>query len=87
MGLDDEQRIHLKNVLASGDKLKTSDLLCCYYPEELAPLEGNDRNKTPNKHLSDLASLGLVAYEQNDGRKGGKGDGGEPAAVHHGAAP
>ena len=50
-------------------------------------MEGNDRNKTPNKHLSDLASLGLVAYEQNDGRKGGEGDGGEPAAVHHGAAP
>lgn len=73
LGLDDEQRIHLEDVLASQSKLKTSDLIY-FYTERIAPTEGNDRNKTPNNRLNDLYMLGLVECEQNDGRKGGKGD-------------
>ncbi len=63
LDLDDEKRIHLEEVLKSGSKLKTSDLIL-YYTEALALMEGNDKNKTPNNRLNDLLLLGLVECEQ-----------------------
>lgn len=71
--LDDKQRIHLEDIIASHSKMKTSDLLY-FYTERLVSIKGTDKNKTPNNWLNDLSLLGLVNCEQNDGEKGGKGD-------------
>ncbi len=71
--LNDDQGIHLEDVLENKDHLKTSDLIY-FYTDKLAPADGNDKNKTPNNRLDDLAFLGLVACNQKDGSKGGKGD-------------
>lgn len=73
LGLDDDQRMHLEDVIERREDLKTSDLIC-FYTEKLAPSAGDDRNKTPNNRLGDLARLGLVTCRQNGGAKGGKGD-------------
>ena len=73
LGLDDDLRMHLEDVIEHQEDLKTSDLLC-FYTEKLAPSAGDDRNKTPNNRLADLERLGLVSCKQADGVKGGKGD-------------
>ena len=73
LGLDDDQRIHLEDVLTRRDELKTSDLIL-FYTEKIAPSVGDDRNKTPNNRLADLERLGLVTCRQKGGAKGGKGD-------------
>lgn len=73
LGLDDEQRIHLEDVIAGKAKLKTSDLIY-FYTEKFASTAGDDKNKTPNNRLDDLALLGLVKCDQVDGKKGGKKD-------------
>ena len=73
LGLDDDQRIHLEDVLARRDELKTSDLIL-FYTEKIAPSVGDDRNKTPNNRLADLERLGIVTCRQKGGAKGGKGD-------------
>lgn len=73
LGLDDDQRIHLEDVIERQEDLKTSDLLC-FYTEKLAPSIGDDRNKTPNNRLADLERLGLVSCRQKGGVKGGKGN-------------
>ena len=61
--LDDDQRIHLEDVLESNERLKTSDLIC-FYTEALVASEGDDRNKTPNNRLDDMLFMGLVDCEQ-----------------------
>lgn len=63
LDLDEEQRLHLEDVLESQSKLKTSDLII-FYTEALALTEGDDKNKTPNNRLDDLLLLGLVECEQ-----------------------
>ncbi len=63
MDLGEDQRLHLEDVLESGSKLKTSDLIF-FYTEALALTEGDDKNKTPNNRLNDLLLLGLVECEQ-----------------------
>lgn len=63
LDLDDDQRIHLEDVLESNERLKTSDLIC-FYTEALAKPEGDDRNKTPNNRLDDMLFMGLVDCEQ-----------------------
>lgn len=63
LDLDDDQRIHLEDVLESNERLKTSDLIC-FYTEDLATSEGDDRNKTPNNRLDDMLFMGLVDCEQ-----------------------
>lgn len=73
LGLDDDLRMHLEDVIERQEDLKTSDLLC-FYTEKLAPSVGDDRNKTPNNRLADLERLGLVTCRQKGGAKGGKGD-------------
>ena len=73
LGLDDDLRMHLEDVIERQEDLKTSDLLC-FYSEKLAPSVGDDRNKTPNNRLADLERLGLVSCRQKGGVKGGKGD-------------
>lgn len=73
LGLDDDLRMHLEDVIERQEDLKTSDLLC-FYTEKLTPSVGGDRNKTPNNRLADLERLGLVSCKQTDGVKGGKGD-------------
>ncbi len=73
LGLDDDLRMHLEDVIERQEELKTSDLLC-FYTEKLAPSVGDDRNKTPNNRLADLERLGLVLCRQKGGVKGGKGD-------------
>lgn len=73
LGLDDDQRIHLEDLIERQEDLKTSDLLY-FYTDKLAPSVGDDRNKTPNNRLADLERLGLVSCRQKGGVKGGKGD-------------
>lgn len=73
LGLDDDLRMHLEDVIERQEDLKTSDLLC-FYTEKLVPSIGDDRNKTPNNRLADLERLGLVSCRQKGGVKGGKGD-------------
>jgi len=73
LGIEDEARMHLEDVLADGQDLKTSDLIC-FYTEKLAPSLGGDRNKTPNNRLADLNRLGLAECRQTSGAKGGRGD-------------
>lgn len=63
LDLDDDQRLHLEDVLVGQSKLKTSDLIC-FYTEALAMTEGDDKNKTPNNRLDDLYMIGLVDCEQ-----------------------
>lgn len=63
LDLDEDQRLHLEDVLESQSKLKTSDLIF-FYTEALALTEGDDKNKTPNNRLNDLLLLGLVECEQ-----------------------
>lgn len=71
--LAEDRRIHLEDVLESGAKLKTADLIY-FYPENLVSTEGDDKNKTPNNRLKDLLAFGVVACEQNKGKRGGRGD-------------
>lgn len=73
LGLDDDLRMHLEDVIEHQEDLKTSDLLY-FYTDKLAPSVGDDRNKTPNNRLADLERLGLVSCRQKGGAKGGKGD-------------
>ena len=73
LGLDDDLRMHLEDVIERQEDLKTSDLLY-FYTDKLAPSVGDDRNKTPNNRLADLERLGLVTCRQKGGAKGGKGD-------------
>lgn len=73
LSLDDDQRIHLEDLIERQEDLKTSDLLY-FYTDKLAPSVGDDRNKTPNNRLADLERLGLVSCRQKGGVKGGKGD-------------
>ena len=73
LGIDDDQRIHLEDLIERQEDLKTSDLLY-FYTDKLAPSVGDDRNKTPNNRLADLERLGLVSCRQKGGVKGGKGD-------------
>lgn len=63
LGLNEDQRLHLEDVLETQSKLKTSDLIF-FYTEALASAEGDDKNKTPNNRLDDLLLLGLVECEQ-----------------------
>ena len=71
--LTENQRDHLNRTLRNGSGLKTSDLLL-FFTDKIAIMEGNDKNKTPNNRLNDLRSLGFLTCEQNEGKKGGKGD-------------
>lgn len=73
LDLDEEQRMHLEDVIKHHEDLKTSDLIC-FYTEKLVPSAGNDRNKTPNNRLACMEQLGIVSCRQKDGPKGGKGD-------------
>lgn len=73
LDLDDDQLIHLEDAIVSQRKLKTSDLIY-FYSDKFAAADGDDKNKTPNNRLDDLAKMGLVNCEQSKGEKGGKGD-------------
>lgn len=73
LGLDEGRRMHIEDLVAGHGRFKTSDLIC-FYTRELAAAGGDDRNKTPNNRLDDLAQIGLVRCEQGDGERGGKGD-------------
>lgn len=73
LNLDDSQEMHLETVIKEDKGLKTSDLVY-FYSEKLIPLDVENRNRTPNDKLNRMSCLGVVKTEQNNGKKGGKGN-------------
>ena len=71
--ISDEQLYHLQEIFYYGEKLKTSELIL-FFPEEFVTIGSKDKNKTPNNHLDEFASLGILNCEQYEGKHGGKGD-------------